>query len=234
MYKLNIGVCDDEKIMIKLLENIIKIVIEKNETEAEIFTFTAGREIIDKAENLDIVFLDIEMSGIDGYETAKLINKINPSCKIIMASSHVERFQEAFMIKATRFILKPFKKSEIEEALEATIRLDVGKEKIELYENRVAVQIEQRQIYYMVSYDSYTEFVLKDRVLRKNISLSELEDYLDSKIFFRIHRKMIVNMLFIQEYKNGRIKINKDELQVARRKKKEFEKAYIECDLKYK
>lgn len=234
MDKLMIGICDDEEIVLNLLVKIIKTILVENKIQAKILTFFSGEELIKNISQFDVVFLDIEMKGKDGIEIGKLINKINSDCRIIMASSHIERFKEVFKIRAIRFVTKPFRQSEIEEAIEAFLMLDMGREKIDLFENRISIQVEQRQIQYMISYDSYTEFILNDRILRKNISLNELDGILDKKIFFRIHRKFIINMLFIQAYRSGVITINKKEFQVARRKKKEFEKKFIEFDLNYK
>lgn len=234
MNQLRIGICDDERIILEQLEWIIRKVWKDKKTEARLYLFDTGEELISNIQELDVVFLDIEMPVIDGFTIGKKILEINSECKIIMASGQNNRFKEAFQIHAIRFITKPFDRKEVEEALEAVRNLDIGGEIIELHENRVTVPIKQKIIQYVIAYDSYTTFILKNRILRKDISLNVLEEEMDERIFFRIDRKTIVNMLHIRRYDKGKITMDEKEFLVSRRKKKEFEKAYIECDLKYR
>lgn len=234
MAKLKIGICDDEIIILELLKDIVTDCLAENEVDAEIVTFQSGKALIEDATEFDVVFLDIEMPELNGIETGKIIKERKPNCKIIIATSKEEYYKEGYKIDALRYITKPFDMHEIEEALEAVQKSRVGTDKIQLYYNRTLIEIKHRSIEYVVAYDSYVEFVLKDKVLRKPISLNELEEILDTRIFFRIHRKNLVNMLYIQAYKDGIITIGDKQMTVSKRKKKEFEKAYIECDLNYK
>ena len=234
MQKIMIGICDDEQLILNLLRQKIKECIRKNGWSAEIIIFESGTELLERVLELDVVFLDIEMPDLDGIETGKYIQSQNSNCRIIMETSKVERFKESFLINAFRFITKPFEEEEIEEALQAVYNLQIGMEKFELYERRILYSICQRQIKYIISYDSYAEFMVENRVLRKEISLTELGELIDKRLFVRVHRQYIVNMLWIQKYKNGVIKLEEKEIPVSRRKKKDFEQAYMEFDLKYR
>ena len=75
---------------------------------------------------------------------------------------------------------------------------------------------------------------MRNKMLRSEASLRELERQLDERLFFRIHRKYIVNMAQVQSYRNGIIRMKDTELPVSRRKKREFEQAYMKFDLKYR
>ena len=92
----------------------------------------------------------------------------------------------------------------------------------------------QSEIQYVVTYDSYCEYKVKDKMLRSEASLKELEKQLDQRMFFRIHRKYIVNMAQVKSYRNGILQMKDIELPVSRRKKREFEQAFMEFDLKYR
>jgi len=233
MQRIRIGICDDEQLILNILKRKIEECILKNGWIAEIITFESGIELLERTLELDVVFLDIEMPDLDGIETGKYIQNQNSNCKIIMATSKVERFKESFRINAFRFITKPFEAEEIEEALQAVWNLQIGMELIELYERRIRYSFLQREIEYIISYDSYTEFFVGNRVFRKEIALNELEKILDKSLFHRVHRQYMVNMLRIVKYKNGVINFDKKEIPVARRKKKEFERVYMEFDIKY-
>ena len=57
---------------------------------------------------------------------------------------------------------------------------------------------------------------------------------LDERLFVRISRDIIVNLCWIQEYEKEQIKLGAESFDISRRRKKEFERKYIEFDLKYR
>lgn len=231
---LQIAICDDFLEQTLALQKYIHEYCERNNVEYKLSLYTAGDELLSNAEKFHIIFLDIEMPGLDGIETGRMIRHLNGSCRIIMETVMVERMKEAFFIEAFRFIVKPVGQAEVEEALNACMRKVLGSGSVPLYYNRIVHKVHQSEIQYVVTYDSYSEYRVKNRMLRSEASLRELETQLDKRLFFRIHRKYIVNMAQVQSYRNGIIHMRDIELPVARRKKKEFEQAYMEFDLKYR
>ncbi|MBO5373653.1 MAG: response regulator transcription factor [Lachnospiraceae bacterium] len=231
---LQIAICDDVKEQTISLQYYIRKYCKNHGIELELYVYTNGEELLLHIKKMDIIFLDIEMPGLDGIETGKEICRKNPACKIIMATRMIERMKEAFYIEAFRFITKPFAENEVEEALSSCLRKVLGSEKMLMYHNRILHNISQREIYYIVTYDSYSEVWTKDKMFRKEDSLKDLEYQLDDTLFFRIHRKYIVNMLYVESYKNGVVEIQGKSLPVSRRRRKEFEQTFIEFDIAYR
>ena len=232
---LKVGICDDEPLIIEVMRRIILEIADKNAWEINIRCFESGKELLEAVDTLEAVFLDIDMPELDGIETGKRIGERNQECKIIMATGRADKFKDAFRIQAFRFVTKPFDEGEIEEALQAIFHTQIGMEMIELYEKRNSYQIPQRDISYITAYDGYSEFFVSgrdtDRILRKDCSLSELEQELSKELFFRVSRQYIVNLSEIKEYKRGGILMKDKKIVISRRKKKEFEQAYLEYDL---
>lgn len=231
---MKIGICDDEILIVNMLERMVEGCLKKKNIDFEIHTFDSGEKLLKDGAEMDAVFLDIEMPFLDGIEAGKQFQKTNPHCKIIMATCKTERFKESFKIHAIRFVTKPFEIEEIEEALDVALQSRIGMETIELYESRNKYDIVQRNIKYIWAYDSYAEFAVGNKVMRKEVSLTALEGYLDSSLFFRVNRKYIVNLFWIRRYKNGIIFIDDKEIRVARNKKKEFEKTNVMFDLTFR
>lgn len=233
---IKIGICDDEQQIVSCLEKQIRELLCKWSIECEIIAFYSGEELLDydELENLGLVFLDIEMKDLDGIQTGELIRKRNQECKIIMATGMVERYKEAFHIQAFRFITKPFEEQEVEEALHSAIREQIGMRKIDVYANRISYSIPQKEIRYVTAYNGYCEFAAGNRTFRKDISMDKLEKELDRRLFFRIHRKYIVNFMWIEKYQEDSIWIENREFRIARRSKTEFEKRYIEFDINHR
>ena len=232
---LRVGICDDEPLIIEALQRTILEIADTNGWEISISCFESGRALLEAVDTLEAVFLDIDMPELDGIETGKRIGEMNQECKIIMATSREDRYKDAFRIQAFRFVTKPFDVDEVEEALQAVFRTQIGMETIELYEQRNSYQISQRDILYITAYDGYSEFVVSgrdaNRILRKDCSLLELEQELSKELFFRVSRQYIVNLSEIKEYKRGGILMKDKKIVISRRKKKEFEQAYLEYDL---
>ena len=235
---LRVGICDDEPLIIEALQRTILEIADTNGWEISISCFESGRALLEAVDTLEAVFLDIDMPELDGIETGKRIGEMNQECKIIMATSREDRYKDAFRIQAFRFVTKPFDVDEVEEALQAVFRTQIGMETIELYEQRNSYQISQRDILYITAYDGYSEFVVSgrdaNRILRKDCSLLELEQELSKELFFRVSRQYIVNLSEIKEYKRGGILMKDKKIVISRRKKKEFEQAYLEYDLRYR
>lgn len=234
MEKVVIGICDDQKEIVIELKKMLEAYLSAQNCSYELYMFLDGESLLGQIDKINVVFLDIEMPGMDGIELGRKIKQINPECKIIMATGKVDRFKDAFRIHAERFITKPFDKAEIEEALQAVIGQNLGEETLELYYMRNSCKICQCDIWYIVAYNGYTEFVVGDKVFRREESLNEVEGMLEERIFCRISRKHVVNMQWIQAYSEGMIRIGGKEFEVSRRRRKDFEQKYIEFDLRYR
>lgn len=235
---LRVGICDDELLITEVLQEKILRIAYKYKWDISVSCFNAGRTLLETIDNLEVVFLDIDMPELDGIETGKKICEMNDDCKIIMATGRVDKFKEAFRIQAFRFVTKPFEDTELEEALQAVMDTQIGMETIELYEKRNPYYIPQKDILYISAYNGYSEFVVSgretERILRKDNSLSEIEKELSKDLFFRVSRQYIINLGKVLQFHNGMIHIHDKRISVSRRRKKAFEQVYIEYDLKYR
>ncbi len=234
MERMKIGLCDDQEIVLRELWKVVAEYLKKAENDSEIVAFLDGEKMLARAAEFQIVFLDIEMPKMDGIELGKRIREKNPECRIIMATGMQERFKEAFMIQAMRFVTKPFRKEEVWEALEATIKSITPTKWIEAYYLRKEYRVAERDIRYIVAYDSSVEIVTKTKTLRKDCSLESLEKVLDEHRFMRVNRTLIVNFNQIKEADGSIFMFEGEKLKVSRRKQKDFWDRYMEYDLRYR
>lgn len=225
---IKIGICDDEPIVCEILKKKVSICLAETKTEAEIECFYSGKELLDNSKKPDILFLDIEMPELDGIETGKKLRENGKDCKIIVATSRVDRFKEVFHINTFRFITKPFEIDEIREVLQDVVISLGGTKKIEVYRNREKYNILCKDIFFIEAVESSIEFILEEGRYRKESSLSELEKELEKATFFRINRQCIVNIDKIEKYEKGNIFIHGYIKRVSQRRKKEFQIAYRE------
>lgn len=101
---MRIAICDD----IEEICNRIKCVLPKSTDNETIICFSNGYNLIDSmlTESYDIVYLDIEMPGVNGIETAQKLQTINHSVIIIFVSSYSCYVTNAFRVNAFQFLLK--------------------------------------------------------------------------------------------------------------------------------
>lgn len=235
MSKIRIGICDDQKELTLQLESYIReFEIEWGEDIWEICQFSSGESLLQQAEGLSVVFLDIELGGMDGIETGRILKRRNPECRIIMATGMEHRYKDAFRIRAFRFVTKPFDKEEIREALESALKTFPGISTIEVFSQRIPYQIRQKDICYFEAYNGYVEAVVGTQTFRKDVSLDTVEGLVDSRLFFRINRQFLVNLRWIETYEKGCIVIGGQNFVVSRRKRSELEQRYIEYDIRYR
>ena len=120
----NILVTDDEQIVIDSLS----FIINKNfSDEAKVFTALSGTEAIETVmkENIDIMFMDINMPGLSGLETVSVITKLKPNIVFVILSAF-DRFQyaqEAINLGAYKYITKPVNRNVVIETIRGAMQL---------------------------------------------------------------------------------------------------------------
>ncbi|MCI5902394.1 MAG: response regulator [Blautia sp.] len=134
MYRILIA--DDEGIMRESLKNII---LQNFEDCCEVMTVKSGRGAIEQAESFhpDIVFMDIQMPGINGIDALKEIRKTNPSilCYILSAYDKFDYAKEAISLGVEKYLMKPINKKSMISAVTEAI------DKVELYRRQRSDQL---------------------------------------------------------------------------------------------
>ena len=230
---LEIGICDDQKACINDIYIHVKRILSRQDVEVRYTTFLTGKKLLEADIVFDVVFLDIEMNEMDGIEVGRELRLKNPKCKIIMVTSSKERFKDVFQFQAFRYVTKPIDVAEITEAILSAITMTLGVEIIELYCNRNLYKILQRDIQYIRAYNGYTEFVVNNKIFRREDSLKTILRELTPKLFYQISRQYVVNMHAIDDVEDNIVKIGNEELKVSVRVRKDFEKAYMEYDVNF-
>ena len=116
--KKQIMVCDDEE----GIREALKLILEK---DFDVIMAENGEDAVKKmkASPVDLVILDVKMPRMDGLHTLKRLKKINPSCKVIIATGYrsVEIAQAAARCGAYDYVLKPFDRKQVLETAKKNI-----------------------------------------------------------------------------------------------------------------
>ena len=149
---ISIAIVDDEKI----IREQIKFFVEKKQTESVIDTYSSGEELLMVNKRYDIVFLDIQMDGINGIDTAKALRQKTEDTVLIFITGIKEYVFDAFDVAAFHYLIKPIEELKFSLVYEKAI-LEVRKKKqhnigqLFVKTRSRNVTLEQRDILYIES-----------------------------------------------------------------------------------
>jgi two-component system LytT family response regulator len=171
-----------------------------------------GFEAVEAVARLapDLLLLDVQMPGLDGFEVLELLDR---EVGVVFTTAYDEYAVRAFEVGAVDYLLKPFSRDRLAEALaraaarrgagsqEALARLTSAAQKQRSPLTRVLARAEGEvhvlpveKIDYVEAQGDYAVFRAGARKLSKQQSLTELEELLDPARFARIHRSYILNL----------------------------------------
>lgn len=223
---LDIAVVDDEKVIREYLCELIK----KQKPESRIEAFARGEELLASGGRFDIVFLDIQMDGMNGIDAARSLRERQEDIVLIFITGIREYVFDAFDLYAFQYLLKPVDEKKFAEVLERAAK-EAGKkkEKRVLFIKAKNMTLNQDDILYIESRGKKVEIhtVREKGSIEIYATMDELEGQL-GKGFYRCHRAYLVNMSHITEYaSDGIIITNGDKVYLAKKKYGEFVKAYM-------
>lgn len=157
----------------------------------------------------DLIFLDIQMPKISGFEMLELIDK-HPA--VIFTTAFDEYAIKAFEVNAVDYLLKPIEQSRFEQAMQKLpARLNQAEESTRAVldaaalnpsqNNRVVVKkngvikiIALSDIHYLEADDDYVKLSTAEGIFHKNKTMSFFEQTLPADQFIRIHRSYLINL----------------------------------------
>lgn len=233
---MKVLVIDDERLAREELKSLLNS-FNSLEIVGEAKNGVEGIEKIQE-ETPDLVFLDIQMPGMNGFEMLKKLEYIP---KVVFVTAYDEYALKAFEFNALDYLLKPVDPERLKETIqklqlpeeEFSTKLDVlpeRKDKVLEMGDKVFIKdgekcwfIDINEIrmfesdgnYVKVYFDKFRPLILR--------SLNSLEERLDPKLFFRANRKFIINLNWvngIENWFNGGLQVSlKDgeKVEISRR-----------------
>jgi len=208
MKKLRVVVVDDEA----LARSILREYLEEH-TDVEIVAeCTNGFEAVKAVADLtpDLLFLDIQMPRLDGFEVLELIGA---EVNVVFVTAYDKYAVRAFEVHAVDYLLKPFSAERLGEAL-AQARSKIAKpqavpiatltaaarpegtriERVLIRDGAQVNVIPVSKIEYVEAQDDYVSYRSEGKQFLKQQTLAQAETTLDPARFVRIHRSYILNV----------------------------------------
>jgi len=208
---------DDEPLALKRLTRMLtatgRVVIAGSSTDP----VEAVQAILETKP--DVLFLDIEMPGMNGFE---LLSQLDPQPWIVFTTAYDQYALQAFGVNSVDYLLKPIEAAQLSKALDKIERLDGAAQRPEIrellhrlaaaaapqpeYPDRIASRTGERVEFIELS--RVTHFFANDKLTyaataAKNYvvdhTIQELEQKLDPRKFIRIHRATLLNADYVHE-----------------------------------
>lgn len=222
---MRITICDDQKIYREDILEHCKRAFPKGDVVYR--SFTSGEELLASGEAFDFLFLDIEMTGMDGIRVKELLEQQGTRGKIIFLTSHEERMIEAFGANVIGFLRKPVQEADLLPIVQK-MKLIPDKKTIEWEEGDKLYVVYPEEIQYIEVEDKYTHvFVGMERHLVRR-SLREWEEMLPESDFGKANRSCLVNLSLLDRVKSEIVLEDGKTIPISRKYRKEIEEKYKE------
>ncbi|MBC7651906.1 MAG: response regulator transcription factor [Deinococcales bacterium] len=239
---LKVIIIDDEPDCVKLLALQLKMYCPQVQIVAEC---TASIDALAQIKTLqpDLIFLDIEMPVMNGFQLLEALGTINFS--LVFVTAYDKFAVKAFRFNALDYLLKPIDGKDLKVAVQKALlqkpnqqqlqsikqQLHDGEkyhpDKIALpYQNGVTFT-EIKNIIYCESDNNYTKFHMADgKQYTVAKTLGDIQEVLEERNFLRVHRQYLINLNHIKKYVRGEgnylIMNNDANIPVARNKKEKL------------
>lgn len=213
-------IIDDEEHCIRALQNdlqkntpFVEVIDTCNSAKAGILSI--------KKYNPDLIFLDVEMPWMNGFEMLEILgDRRDINCSIIFTTAHDEFAAKAFRISAVDYLLKPIDANDLKSAVQKVekkleegssfqhitnllrnIHQPSGNQKIALPQREGYEFIDVSSIIYCQAEGAYTKVnILDKKPMPISRTLGAVEELLPPEMFQRIHHSTLVNVACISQF----------------------------------
>lgn len=223
---MRIAIVDDDAYWREKIEQ--EIVRYVGDVKRQIDIYESGEQYVESQKRYDISFVDIEMTGMDGFDTILKAKEYQSDGLFVILTTHVEMSRKGYLVNAFRYI----DKTELHE-LEETIR----SAKVVLERNRkidINVigdgprRLALKNIIYIETEKHYVVIHTHQGNIKCKNKMQDIESMLPDNSFSRCHNAYIVNLDKIKNIDDSRAYlINGDNIEISQRKIWQVRKAYF-------
>ncbi len=228
---MRILICDDDELIVEQLQKFLKYFFKQEHLKCpDISVFYNGESLLEDRGEKDILFLDVEMPGMNGIYVGNELKKANSNIIIFIVTSFIEYLDEAMRFHVFRYLSKPLDKQRFFRNM---------KYAIDFYNSiSFKIPVETRQGIFSMDASS---IIAVEAIGRKVIVHTTSRDYesvhsmqywqetLPKNRFFQTHRSYIVNFEHVKNFDHSLIHMGDDNFNayLTKRKYTSFKKAYF-------
>lgn len=216
-----IGICDDKSDVRMKLRVLLERLLEAQNTQYQIFEFSSGEGLLSwygkHRSELDLVFLDIEMGGINGMETAKRLRGEDDSLQLVFVTGYTDYVFDGYGVGALGYLLKPPKTDQLKEMINRALAA-IHQQMPALFFCRNGesfYRIKRDTILYFYSFKRQVTCVTAERNYSFYAKLDDVEKEV-GETFVRIHQRYLVQATAVERIDKNQVSISGTTLPVSR------------------
>jgi DNA-binding LytR/AlgR family response regulator len=224
---INCIIVDDEKMAVEFLHQFCK----KSDKVNVMATFNDPADALAylKENKTDLVFLDVEMPGLTGFN---LLDNLPYKPKIVLTTSKTEYAFEAFQYRVDDYLKKPITYPRFTDAIDKIYEQLAsqatpnsggggGEDNIFIKTDGKLLKLNYDEILYLESMGDYVKFVVTGKKYLTLNTLSAIEEKLDKTRFIRVHRSYIVNLSKIKDIQGATLLVEGNVIPISKSHKDE-------------
>lgn len=228
---MRILICDDDPLMVEQLHNYIEFYFEHHHIKCpEIVSFSCGEDLLADNGEKDLVFLDIEMPGVNGIYVGNELKKQNKNILIFVVTSYAEYLDDAMRFHVFRYLSKPLDRQRLFRNLDDALA--------QYHASSKKIAFETKDGFHTLMPSS---IVMIEAISKKSVLYTTAKTYhtvhpmqywletLPQAQFFRTHRSFIVNMEHVSDFDHSLVYMDVPETNayLTQRKYHDFKEAYL-------
>lgn len=235
------AICDDDKLFTGQLERHLHLVAEDISIplETEIFFDGAGfLEELNRGTRYDIIFMDIEMTQMDGISAAKQLRHLDPTALLVYISGYDQYFRQLFEVGVFRFLDKPVNTEQLSECFVDACR--------QISDRNACFEYTCKRGFFRIPFREIAYFESDRRVIRLYLwngehrefygKLNRIEEGMKAggRFFLRIHQSYLLNYDYVRRMDGTSVTlaINGKEIQLPISSDRQYEMSRQLCELK--
>ncbi len=192
--------CDDDKKFVYDFSNLLKTICSDKDI---IVSTNSGAELLNlfekRAYKIDIVFLDIEMNGLDGLLLTKIIKDLSPTTIIILVTNYENYALDGYKARAFNYLLKPINQKTLKDALDEASKLIVDDNYFSIDIKKEITFLNYKDIIYIESFNRKIIYYTRSSKYETSERFSDVVNKFEPNGFYKTHKSFIVNLNYVDK-----------------------------------
>ena len=226
---IRIAIVEDAAFDRQVLRDCLREYGQETGTELQITEFTGGTAFLEQyQEDLDLIFMDIMMDGLDGLTTARKLRRRDDKVLLVFVTSMLQYAVQGYSVDAMDFIVKPVTYTGLKLCMDRVVRRLNETTAVRLrFTNREGTHsVDAAEICYIESLEHKIVVHTVQGEIQSDMSLAAAEKMVKALPFFRCHVSYLVNLRYVDRVSGNDVWVNGDRLAISRYRRKDFLEAW--------